>query len=141
VEGRRDAAALDLLGVGPNVEVLHNGRALLDRCEDLARNEHHVTVLMDWDTKGDELARRLEEGLARAGISADLEARAALRRLTRGSVYAVEELASFYRRVEAAARSKGKARPPPGTWRETKARKATLRAARRRRAAPRGSKR
>lgn len=141
VEGRRDAAALEKLGVGRNVEVLNTGRPLLERCEELGRRADHVTILMDWDTKGNQLARRLSAGLGRVGVSTDLEARAALRRLTRGSVYAVEELASFYRRVEAAARTKGKVRPPAESWRVKKARKARLKAARQRRGGPQRSRR
>lgn len=140
VEGRRDAAALAKLGIVRNVEVLNNGRPLLERCEEMGRRGRPVTVLMDWDQKGNQLARRLREGLERVGLEADLQARATLRRLTRGSVYAVEELASFYRRVEGAARTKGKERPPAESWRVKKARKARLRAARRRRGAPRRSK-
>jgi dTMP kinase len=141
VEGRRDAAALEALGIDRNVEVLNNGRPLLARCEEIGRSADFVTVLMDWDRKGGELAARLEAGLYRQGLEVDLEVRAQLRRLTRGSVYAVEELASFRRRVEAAARAKGKAREPAESWREKKARKEKLRVARQRRGAPRRSKR
>ncbi len=141
VEGRRDAAALERLGVDQNVELLNTGQPLLHRCEELGRSERHVTVLMDWDRKGDELAGRLQRGLERAGVEADLEVRAVLRRLTHNSVHTVEELATFYRRVEGAARSKGKPRPPAESWRVKKERKAALKADRQRRGAPRGSKR
>jgi 5S rRNA maturation endonuclease (ribonuclease M5) len=141
VEGRRDAAALERLGVDQNVVLLNTGQALLQRCDELGASQSHVTVLMDWDRKGDELARRLHKGLERAGVKVDLEVRAVLRRLTHGSVNTVEELATFYRRVEGAARSKGKPRPATESWRVKKERKAALRAGRQRRVEPRGSKR
>jgi len=107
VEGRRDAHALAELHVGGTVEVLNRGAPLLALCDALAAVHERVTILTDWDAKGDELARQLEGGLRRASVHVDMALRDALRHLTRGSIYSVEELPSFHRRVSAAATSKG----------------------------------
>lgn len=138
VEGRRDAAALVELGVFGRIEVLNRGVPILKLCEDLAGLHRSVVVLVDWDAKGDELASTLAGGLRRGGLKVDLGIREELRRLTRGSVNAVEELASFHRRVRAAAQAKGPDRSLPASFRERKAEKMRLTETRRRRGAPRG---
>jgi len=71
VEGRRDAAALAALHVDGSVEVLNRGVGLLRRCEELARAHESVTLLTDWDAKGDELAGQLAGGLTRGGVEVD----------------------------------------------------------------------
>ncbi len=107
VEGRRDAEALAALQIEGNIEVLNRGTPLLALCDALAADHARITVLTDWDAKGDELARQLEGGLRRASVDVDMALREAVRRLTRGSIYSVEELPSFHRRISAAAKTKG----------------------------------
>jgi len=138
VEGRRDAAALAALHVDGSVEVLNRGVGLLRRCEELARAHESVTLLTDWDAKGDELAGQLAGGLTRGGVEVDLESRERLRRLTRGSCKAVEELPSFLRRVRAAALAKRPSRDLPVSWREKKAERMRLSETRKRNGGPRG---
>ena len=107
VEGRRDAEALAALHIEGNIEVLNRGTPLLALCDALASDHARITILTDWDAKGEELARQLEVGLGRASVQVDMALREALRRLTRGSIYSVEELPSFHRRVSGAAATKG----------------------------------
>ncbi len=138
VEGLRDVAALEAMQVDGNLEVLNRGVGLLQRCEELAAAHLEITVLTDWDEKGEKLARQLAGGLRRGGVEVDLTARDRLRRLTRGSCKAVEELPSFLRRVRGAAQAKGPARTLPVNWREKKALKMRLSETRRRSGGPRG---
>jgi 5S rRNA maturation endonuclease (ribonuclease M5) len=138
VEGRRDAAALKALGVEGTVEVLNRGSPLLAVCDELAAHHHLITVLTDWDPKGEELARALCAGLRRAGVEVDGETRKKLRRLTRGSIRAVEELPSFHRRVEAAVASKGPSVKTATDWKARKELNIERRAIRRQRGAPPG---
>jgi 5S rRNA maturation endonuclease (ribonuclease M5) len=138
VEGLRDAAALRAMAVEGNLEVLNRGVGLLRRCEELAAAHGQVSVLTDWDEKGDKLAKQLEGGLRRGGVVVELASRERLRRLTRGSCKAVEELPSFLRRVRAAAQAKGPVRTLPESWREKKAEKMRLSESRKRSGAPPG---
>jgi 5S rRNA maturation endonuclease (ribonuclease M5) len=137
VEGLRDAAALERLGVRGNISVLHRGATLLEFCEQLASRERNITILVDWDTKGDALAKRLREGVTQGAIKVDTRTREDLRRLTRGSIKAVEELPSFYRRVQAAAVSKRPVIKLPRDWKARKERAQMLSAARQMRASKR----
>lgn len=138
VEGRRDAVALAHLGIGGRIELLNRGVPLLKLCEDLAGLHASIVILVDWDAKGDELAERLAAGLRRGQVEVDLELRKRLRRLTRGAVQSVEELAAFHRRVRAAAQSKGPDRSLPVSWREKKAESERLTELRKLRGEPRG---
>jgi len=138
VEGRRDAAALEALGVGGTVEVLNRGSPILAVCDELAARHPHVTILTDWDPKGDELAQQLAAGLRRAAVTVDLGTRDALKRLTRGSIHAVEELPSFHRRVSAAVASKGPSVKVATDWKARKEQTLARRASRKQRGEPPG---
>lgn len=139
VEGRRDAKALRELHVEGNVEVLNRGAPLLALCDALAAEHRRITVLTDWDAKGEKLARQLEGGLRRASVEVDMGPRDALRHLTRGAIYSVEELPSFHRRVSAAAASKGEGIKVLSTdWKARKELTIARRAIRKQRGGPPG---
>lgn len=74
VEGSRDRAALDWLGIGGQHVVVHQGDPLARLLEDLAAAPPPVVLLLDWDRTGGRLHRRLEEGL-RGRVQLDSEAR------------------------------------------------------------------
>ncbi len=79
VEGRKDVAALEALGIGGTHVVVHAGRSLeatVDRLvQEAARHGWpRILVLTDWDRTGGRLARRFHDGLA-ARVHADLEMR------------------------------------------------------------------
>jgi 5S rRNA maturation endonuclease (ribonuclease M5) len=138
VEGRRDEAALRALGIQGEVVVMNQGLSLLALSEELACGYQHVALMVDWDAKGDELARKLRGALHRGGLALDFSIREALRRLTRGNIHAVEELASFHRRVRAAAEAKGPLKPSARSWRERKEENLVRRASRAQHGAPPG---
>jgi 5S rRNA maturation endonuclease (ribonuclease M5) len=138
VEGRRDVKALASLHIEGAVEVMNRGAPLLALCDALAADHRRITVLTDWDAKGEELARQLEGGLRRACVEVDMASRDALRRLTRGAVHAVEELPSFHRRVAAAVASKGASVRVATDWKERKEITLKRRAIRKQRGGPPG---
>lgn len=63
VEGSRDIAALDGLGIGGLHVTLHRGKPLGQVVEDLVQCPAPVVLLLDWDRTGGRLLQRLVEGL------------------------------------------------------------------------------
>lgn len=63
VEGARDLAALEWLGIGGLHVAVHQGRPLAGLLEDLAGCPPPVVLLVDWDRTGGRLLRLLEENL------------------------------------------------------------------------------
>lgn len=63
VEGSRDLAALDWLGIGGTHVTLHRGKPLHELEEELVQCPTPVVLLLDWDRTGGRLLERLEEGL------------------------------------------------------------------------------
>ena len=55
VEGKKDAGALKKLGLEGNIITLHSGKNLYDFCEDIMDRFPRVVILLDWDTKGENL--------------------------------------------------------------------------------------
>jgi 5S rRNA maturation endonuclease (ribonuclease M5) len=63
VEGKRDASALRRLGLVGEVVTLHAGKPIYDFCEDIAEKYQRVVILLDWDTRGEALNRKLGRNL------------------------------------------------------------------------------
>lgn len=82
VEGTRDVAALEWLGVGGLHVKVHQGRPLPAVLEDLAQSPAPVVLLVDWDRKGGQLVSLLEENL-RARVQVDLACRRRIATVTR----------------------------------------------------------
>lgn len=58
VEGRRDAAAVEALGLGPSV-LLNQGKSLVQLADELVAAGRPLELLMDWDRTGNERQARL----------------------------------------------------------------------------------
>lgn len=71
VEGTRDLAALDWLGIGGTHVTLHRGMPLHELEDDLVQCPTPVVLLLDWDRTGGRLLERLEENL-RARVQIDV---------------------------------------------------------------------
>jgi 5S rRNA maturation endonuclease (ribonuclease M5) len=82
VEGVRDVAALEWLGIGGLHVKLHQGRPLPAVLEDLAQSPPPVVLLVDWDRKGGQLLSLLEENL-RARVQVDIACRRRIASVTR----------------------------------------------------------
>ena len=63
VEGRKDSTALRKIGLLGDIITLHAGKGLYEFCEEIAEEQRHVILLMDWDDKGEKLFRTLAENL------------------------------------------------------------------------------
>lgn len=74
VEGSRDVAALEWLGVGGLHVTLHRGKPMADLLEELVQCPPPVVLLLDWDRTGGRLLERLEEGLKHR-VQVDVQAR------------------------------------------------------------------
>jgi 5S rRNA maturation endonuclease (ribonuclease M5) len=100
VEGARDLAALDWLGIGGLHVTLHRGKPLAELIESLVACPTPVVLLVDWDRTGGRLLERLHDGL-RGRVQVDIACRrriaAACRSRTLEAVPA--ELAALRRAV------------------------------------------
>lgn len=63
VEGKKDALALQKLGLVGEVVILHRGKGLYEFCEDIAEKFPKVILLLDWDEKGEKLYSSLAGNL------------------------------------------------------------------------------
>jgi 5S rRNA maturation endonuclease (ribonuclease M5) len=82
VEGTRDVAALEWLGIGGLHVKVNQGRPLPSLLEDLAQSPPPVVLLVDWDRKGGQLVSLLEGNL-RARVQVDLACRRRIAQATR----------------------------------------------------------
>lgn len=98
VEGRRDESALRSLGIEGPVRMASH-RPALDLAEDVARNFSQIIVLTDWDEKGEEMARIIEQHLRSVGSRADMDTRSRLKRLVRKEIKDVESLDFYVERM------------------------------------------
>ncbi|MDA8238946.1 MAG: hypothetical protein M0Z67_01105 [Nitrospiraceae bacterium] len=64
VEGKKDALALQKLGLVGEVVLLHRGQGLYEFCEDIAEKFPKVVLLLDWDEKGEKLYSSLAGNLS-----------------------------------------------------------------------------
>jgi len=97
VEGRKDADALALLGVGGRVLTLKTGgKSFLDfaaQIEVLGAKE--VVLLLDFDRRGVEGTRRLQQDLERQKIKANMHCWLELRSLVSRDVHCIEGLPAY----------------------------------------------
>src|SRR4030067_2990399 len=63
VEGKKDAIALKKLGLEGDIITLHSGKNLYDFCEDIMERFSRVVILLDWDTKGENLYKSIGNNL------------------------------------------------------------------------------
>lgn len=63
VEGKKDAIALKKLGLEGDIITLHSGKSLYDFCEDIMDRFPGVVILLDWDTKGENLYKSIGNNL------------------------------------------------------------------------------
>lgn len=63
VEGKKDAIALKKLGLIGEIIILHSGKNLYEFCEDIVAKFSKVVILLDWDTKGENLYKSIGKNL------------------------------------------------------------------------------
>ncbi len=100
VEGRRDEAALQELGVDAEfVRLCGNGRRLVESVEKVSRSYEVAVVLTDWDRQGDELVDEVKPMLESYGVTPRTVHRRRLRNLTAKDIHDVESLATHRQNV------------------------------------------
>lgn len=100
VEGARDAAALDWLGVGGRHLVVNRGQAMQVVVDELARHGGPVVLLVDWDRTGGRMATTLAVGLrGRVALDEDIRRRFAVAFHCRGLEEVPAELRALRRAV------------------------------------------
>ena len=97
VEGKRDVEALRELGCLGEILVLHAGDHIIEVADRIARTHREVVLLTDWDRKGGQLARLVQDNL-RGRVKLDTELRKRLARFA--AVKDVESLPSHLRMLE-----------------------------------------
>ncbi len=113
VEGSRDVASLEALGVPGPIIKINVGLSLLNFCESFAKEFATFIILTDWDRKGKQLAVRLEELLRSTGTQVDGTYR---RRLGGSLPYQIHDVESISGHVERLRNAVGvKERRPPSS--------------------------
>ncbi len=112
VEGFRDVASLEAIGVPEPIIKINVGSSLLNFCESAAKEYDSFIILTDWDRKGKQLAVRLEELLRSTGTEVDVTFR---RRLGGALPYQIHDVESISGHVERLRNAVGvkERRPPP----------------------------
>ncbi len=99
VEGRKDKAALWVLGVEGDVMPVQNGKRIFEIAEELAKEGREAIILTDWDRKGGQLCRLLRKALKACDVPYDDTNRAKLVRLSKKEIKDVESLPAFMSRL------------------------------------------
>ena len=99
VEGSRDRAALERLGLASPVLLVHQGERLPQVARSVADRYRRAIVLTDWDRTGGQLAQRLRLLLEADQIAIDLDVRRRIGRALRGELVHVEGLGSWVEHV------------------------------------------
>ncbi|MDI6897719.1 toprim domain-containing protein [Methanocella conradii] len=99
VEGRRDKASLEELGVKGNI-VMTSQKQLFNLAECVSRQHKDIIILSDWDVRGDEVARSAEAFLKSNCARPDVEIRRRLRILTQKEIMDVESLYGYMERLK-----------------------------------------
>jgi 5S rRNA maturation endonuclease (ribonuclease M5) len=99
VEGRRDADALKRLGLVGEIITLHRGESIYEFYQHIDAAYRNVILLLDWDSEGENLFRRLGRNLSGhweefAGF------RDALKALCQKDIKDVEGIPKLLRRLE-----------------------------------------
>jgi 5S rRNA maturation endonuclease (ribonuclease M5) len=95
VEGKRDEAALRLLGFTGPIEKLNRGWAVDRVVVYIVETYGCCIVLMDWDRTGGRLQRRLMDSMSSLDIKPSDELRKALSKAMKPDTMCVEDLPSF----------------------------------------------
>jgi dTMP kinase len=99
IEGRKDREALDFFRIPrETIEVQRDGPQRA--AERVYESGKEAVIMTDWDSKGDEIARNLEENLRSLGVRYDNDIRDKMRALCMKDVKDVQGLPGLYRRLE-----------------------------------------
>lgn len=97
VEGKKDAQALEDLGItGTVVTVKTGGKSFLEATTEIENmGAHEVILLLDFDRRGREGTERLHRDLERAKIKVNVRFRRELRALVGHEIQCIESLPTY----------------------------------------------
>jgi len=96
VEGRKDRAALNELGISGEI-LLVSYPPLFNFAENISRKANAAIIMTDWDSKGKMLAKKMSTYLRSYGLKPDLRLRGKLRKLVQKEIKDVEGLNKYVR--------------------------------------------
>ncbi|MBI4824270.1 MAG: hypothetical protein HY805_08605 [Nitrospirae bacterium] len=99
VEGKRDVQALRRLGLSGDIITLHNGKSIYDFCEDISERFSRVILLLDWDSKGEDLNKELSLNL-RGHFEEFSPFRELIKVLCQKDIMQIENIPKLLRRLE-----------------------------------------
>ena len=100
VEGDNDIKALKLLGFEGEIIKINQGKPLFNLVEDLSKVYDEMIILMDWDRKGGQLARRLSDNFEANQMKYNLEFRKQMAYLCKKDIKDVQGLPRFLDNLE-----------------------------------------
>ncbi len=102
VEGKKDAQALRSLGLEGEIITLHRGQNLYEFSEEVIENYGKAVLLLDWDQKGEQLTKSLEESLE-GHFEQFSGFREVIRAMCQKDIKDIESIPSLLRRLEGLA--------------------------------------
>ncbi len=102
VEGKKDALALRSLGIEGRIITLHRGQNLYEFSEDILETFGQAILLLDWDQKGDQMTRSLEESLE-GHVEEFRGFREMIRMMCQKDIKDIESIPTLLRRLEGLA--------------------------------------
>lgn len=99
VEGKRDVAALNALGLYADFR-LATHHSLMNFCEGLAETGQNIVILTDWDRRGNMLASKLVEYLQSLGVTPETRIRELIVSLVQKEIKDVESLSGYVRKLK-----------------------------------------
>jgi len=106
VEWRKDKKALNSLGVKGEILRLNRGMTIFNICESIAARYKEAIILTDWDHRGGQLCKLLEEGLEANGVRYNIDLRSKLAMLCKKEIKDVEGLESYLDRRKSVLRTR-----------------------------------
>ena len=102
VEGKKDAQALRALGFEGEIITLHRGQNLYDFSEEIIGSYSKAVLLLDWDPKGDQMTKSLEESLE-GHFEESRGFRDIIRAMCQKDIKDIESIPTLLRRLEGLA--------------------------------------
>ncbi|WP_340819443.1 toprim domain-containing protein [Methanolobus sp. WCC4] len=104
VEGKRDVAALNALGLTGDFR-LATHHSLMNFCEELAGTGQNIVILTDWDRRGNILASKIVEILQSLGTSPETRIRELVVSLVQKEIKDVESLPGYVGKLKEITRA------------------------------------
>ncbi|MGC9166487.1 MAG: toprim domain-containing protein [Thermoplasmata archaeon] len=99
VEGKRDMYSLREMGIKGKIIVYNQGKNMSQFIDEISIYKE-IIILIDWDERGTRLFENLYNNMISIGIKCNVEFRNNIIKMLGYMIKSVEELSSYYRRIE-----------------------------------------